>query len=154
MHLMINGRNMIGMQHLLIGSLPIALGKRKSCMQKQLQLHVHQVPLLLIICQHCMCIDMHMSHLQVHFLGVGPDEKLYIPQGSPSNTGPCNVVGDIRQCAINRMNLDGSDLEVYVTGESCIQVQRQYCIMHFRVHTATLWCNAMQIASSLKCFSL
>lgn len=53
---------------------------------------------------------------QVHFLGVGPDEKLYIPQGSPSNTGPCNVVGDIRQCAINRMNLDGSDLEVYVTG--------------------------------------
>ena len=58
------------------------------------------------------------SDHSVHYINVNPvDELLYVPQGSPSNTGPCNAVGDIRQCAINRMQLNGSDAEPYVIGE-------------------------------------
>jgi glucose/arabinose dehydrogenase len=47
------------------------------------------------------------------FIRFGPDNKLYVPVG-----GPCNVCeqDDERYATIMRMNPDGTDLEVYVSG--------------------------------------
>ncbi|MCA9727855.1 MAG: sorbosone dehydrogenase family protein [Candidatus Eisenbacteria bacterium] len=47
------------------------------------------------------------------FIGVGPDEKLYVPVGAP-----CNVCArsDERYASILRMGLDGSGLEVFAHG--------------------------------------
>lgn len=47
------------------------------------------------------------------FIRFGPDNKLYVPVG-----GPCNVCeqNDERYATIMRMNPDGTDLEVYVSG--------------------------------------
>ncbi len=47
------------------------------------------------------------------FIRFGPDEKLYVPVGAP-----CNVCerDDPRYATIMRMNPDGTDLEVYVSG--------------------------------------
>ena len=47
------------------------------------------------------------------FIRFGPDGKLYVPVGAP-----CNVCerSDPRYATIMRMNPDGSDLEVYVSG--------------------------------------
>lgn len=47
------------------------------------------------------------------FIRFGPDGKLYVPVGAP-----CNVCerSDPRYATIMRMNQDGSDLEVYVSG--------------------------------------
>jgi len=47
------------------------------------------------------------------FIRLGPDGKLYIPVGAPCNV--CETV-DPRYGSIMRMNLDGSDLELYVVG--------------------------------------
>lgn len=47
------------------------------------------------------------------FIAVGPDEKLYIPVGAPCNI--CNSK-DERFASMMRMNLDGSDLEVFAHG--------------------------------------
>ncbi|KAK9803090.1 hypothetical protein WJX73_000282 [Symbiochloris irregularis] len=52
----------------------------------------------------------------VHYIKVGPDGLLYVPQGSPSNTGPCNRFENITQCALNRMSLDGTDIHTFATG--------------------------------------
>ncbi|KAK9789387.1 hypothetical protein WJX73_008205 [Symbiochloris irregularis] len=52
----------------------------------------------------------------LHFIGIGPDGYLYVPQGSPSNTGPCDPYLNITQCAINRMDLDGSSQVTFATG--------------------------------------
>jgi len=46
------------------------------------------------------------------FIDVGPDNKLYIPVGAPCNT--CEVDGYYG--TILRVNLDGSDLEIYARG--------------------------------------
>lgn len=47
------------------------------------------------------------------FIKVGPDEKLYVPVGAP-----CNVCdsANIIYATICRMNLDGSNLEIYAEG--------------------------------------
>jgi glucose/arabinose dehydrogenase len=47
------------------------------------------------------------------YIGIGPDDKLYVPVGAP-----CNVCerDDPRYATIMRMNTDGSDLEVHVRG--------------------------------------
>jgi glucose/arabinose dehydrogenase len=47
------------------------------------------------------------------FIKVGPDEKLYVPVGAP-----CNVCdsANIIYATICRMNLDGSELEIYAEG--------------------------------------
>ena len=47
------------------------------------------------------------------FIRFGPDNKLYVPVG-----GPCNACeqDDERYATIMRMNPDGTDLEVYVSG--------------------------------------
>ena len=47
------------------------------------------------------------------FIGVGPDEKLYVPVGAP-----CNICasGDERFASIMRMNLDGSEAEIFASG--------------------------------------
>jgi glucose/arabinose dehydrogenase len=47
------------------------------------------------------------------FIRVGPDEKLYVPVGAP-----CNVCdsANIIYATICRMNLDGSNLEIYAEG--------------------------------------
>ncbi len=46
------------------------------------------------------------------FIGVGPDNKLYVPVGQPGN----NVLNDEDHGQIRRMNLDGTGAEVYVRG--------------------------------------
>ncbi len=46
------------------------------------------------------------------FIGIGPDNKLYVPVGQPGN----NVLHDDAHGQIRRMNLDGSGAEVYVKG--------------------------------------
>jgi glucose/arabinose dehydrogenase len=46
------------------------------------------------------------------FIGIGPDNKLYVPVGQPGN----NVLHDKDHGQIRRMNLDGSGAEVVVTG--------------------------------------
>jgi len=53
------------------------------------------------------------THHGYKYIKVGPDGKLYIPQGSP-----CNVClpKDERYGTIMRMNLDGSGLEVFARG--------------------------------------
>ncbi len=47
------------------------------------------------------------------FIGIGPDQKLYVPIGAP-----CNVCDeeDPRYASITRMNLDGSGFEVFARG--------------------------------------
>lgn len=47
------------------------------------------------------------------FIGIGPDEKLYVPVGAP-----CNICTseDERFASIMRMNLDGSEAEVFAHG--------------------------------------
>jgi len=47
------------------------------------------------------------------FIRIGPDNKLYVPVGAP-----CNVCEreDERYASITRMNLDGSELEIYAKG--------------------------------------
>jgi glucose/arabinose dehydrogenase len=47
------------------------------------------------------------------FIRIGPDHKLYVPVGAP-----CNVCerSDTRYASIMRMNLDGSQLEVFASG--------------------------------------
>ncbi len=47
------------------------------------------------------------------FIGIGPDEKLYVPIGAP-----CNVCDrdDPRYASITRSNLDGSGFEVFARG--------------------------------------
>jgi glucose/arabinose dehydrogenase len=46
------------------------------------------------------------------FIGVGPDNKLYVPVGQPGN----NVLHDDAHGQIRRMNLDGSGAEVIARG--------------------------------------
>jgi glucose/arabinose dehydrogenase len=46
------------------------------------------------------------------FIGIGPDNKLYVPVGQPGN----NVLHDADHGQIRRMNLDGSGAEVYAVG--------------------------------------
>lgn len=46
------------------------------------------------------------------FIGIGPDNKLYVPVGQPGN----NVLHDEAHGQIRRMNLDGTGAEVYVKG--------------------------------------
>lgn len=47
------------------------------------------------------------------FIAIGPDEKLYVPVGAP-----CNICAseDERFASIMRMNLDGSEVEVFAHG--------------------------------------
>lgn len=47
------------------------------------------------------------------FIAIGPDNKLYVPIGAP-----CNICAskDERFASIMRMNLDGSNLEIFVRG--------------------------------------
>ena len=45
------------------------------------------------------------------FIGIGPDNKLYVPVGQPGN----NVLHDDDHGQIRRMNLDGSGVEVIAT---------------------------------------
>lgn len=53
------------------------------------------------------------AHHGWKFIAVGPDEKLYVPVGAPCNI--CNPAND-RYASITRMNLDGSDLEIFAAG--------------------------------------
>src|SRR6201994_5025893 len=46
------------------------------------------------------------------FIGIGPDNKLYVPVGQPGN----NVLHDDEHGLIHRMNLDGSGAEVIARG--------------------------------------
>ena len=46
------------------------------------------------------------------FIGIGPDNKLYVEVGQPGN----NVLHDDAHGQIRRMNLDGTGAEVYVLG--------------------------------------
>src|SRR4051794_37551204 len=46
------------------------------------------------------------------FIGIGPDNKLYVPVGQPGN----NVLHDDAHGQIRRMNLDGSGVEVVAFG--------------------------------------
>ena len=46
------------------------------------------------------------------FIGIGPDNKLYVPIGQPGN----NVLHDEAHGQIRRMNLDGTGAEIYVKG--------------------------------------
>lgn len=46
------------------------------------------------------------------FIGIGPDNKLYVPVGQPGN----NVMPSDKHAQIRRMNLDGSGVEVYALG--------------------------------------
>jgi glucose/arabinose dehydrogenase len=46
------------------------------------------------------------------FIAIGPDNKLYVPVGQPCN----NCIPDANQGQIDRMNLDGSGLEVFARG--------------------------------------
>ncbi len=46
------------------------------------------------------------------FIGIGPDNKLYVPVGQPGN----NVLHDDDHGQIRRMNLDGSGVEVIAKG--------------------------------------
>jgi glucose/arabinose dehydrogenase len=46
------------------------------------------------------------------FIGIGPDNKLYVPVGQPGN----NVLHDDEHGLIRRMNLDGSNPEVIARG--------------------------------------
>ncbi|NUU42019.1 sorbosone dehydrogenase family protein [Tardiphaga robiniae] len=46
------------------------------------------------------------------FIGIGPDNKLYVPVGQPGN----NVLHDQAHGQIRRMNLDGTGAEIYVKG--------------------------------------
>jgi glucose/arabinose dehydrogenase len=46
------------------------------------------------------------------FIGIGPDNKLYVPVGQPGN----NVLNDDEHGLIRRMNLDGSGAEVIARG--------------------------------------
>ena len=46
------------------------------------------------------------------FIGIGPDNKLYVPIGQPGN----NVMPSDRHAQIRRMNLDGSGVEVVALG--------------------------------------
>ena len=47
------------------------------------------------------------------FIGIGPDEKLYVPVGAP-----CNICAseDERFASIMRMNLDGAETEIFAHG--------------------------------------
>jgi len=45
------------------------------------------------------------------YLGLGPDNKLYIPVGAP-----CNVCDEAGYAEIRTMNLDGSDIQTYAKG--------------------------------------
>src|SRR6266704_3584841 len=54
----------------------------------------------------------HETHHGWKFIAFGPDGLLYVPVGAP-----CNVCRpDERHAVINRMNADGSGLEVFATG--------------------------------------
>lgn len=46
------------------------------------------------------------------FIGIGPDNKLYVPIGQPGN----NVLPSDKHAQIRRMNLDGSGVEVVALG--------------------------------------
>lgn len=46
------------------------------------------------------------------FIGIGPDNKLYVPIGQPGN----NVLHDKEHGQIRRMNLDGTGVELYAVG--------------------------------------
>jgi glucose/arabinose dehydrogenase len=46
------------------------------------------------------------------FIGIGPDNKIYIPIGQPCN----NCMPSDKHAQIRRMNLDGSGMEVYARG--------------------------------------
>lgn len=46
------------------------------------------------------------------FIGIGPDNKLYVPVGQPGNA----VLHDEAHGQIRRMNLDGTGVEVYAKG--------------------------------------
>eukprot|EP00887_Chlorella_sp_A99_P002455 scaffold10.g2455.t1 len=50
------------------------------------------------------------------YIAVGPDGKLYVGVGAPLNIVQCGAVGRVQQCSIMRMNLDGSELEVFAYG--------------------------------------
>ena len=52
-----------------------------------------------------------------HFIAVGPDMLLYMSRGSLCNTCLCEDFGTYSQCAINRVQLDGSNLQAYATGK-------------------------------------
>jgi len=45
------------------------------------------------------------------YLGIGPDNKMYVPVGAP-----CNICDEPGFAEIKRMNLDGSDIETFAKG--------------------------------------
>lgn len=45
------------------------------------------------------------------YLGIGPDNKMYVPVGAP-----CNICDEEGYAEIKRMNLDGSDIETFAQG--------------------------------------
>jgi glucose/arabinose dehydrogenase len=53
------------------------------------------------------------SHHGWKFIRFGPDEKLYVPVGAPCNV--CLEV-DERFASITRMNIDGTDFEIFANG--------------------------------------
>jgi glucose/arabinose dehydrogenase len=60
-------------------------------------------------------IDKNLPKDEAHgwkFIGIGPDNKLYVPVGQPGN----NVLHDDAHGQIRRMNLDGSGVEVVAYG--------------------------------------
>jgi len=45
------------------------------------------------------------------YLGIGPDNKMYVPVGAP-----CNICDEDGYAEIKRMNLDGSEIETFAKG--------------------------------------
>ena len=45
------------------------------------------------------------------YLGIGPDNKMYVPVGAP-----CNICDEAGYAEIKRMNLDGSEIETFAKG--------------------------------------
>ncbi len=70
-------------------------------------------------------IDAHFWH----YIAIGPDNKVYIPLGSPYDVG--EEVPELMQ--IMRMNLDGSERETYVRGT------RNAMGLDFHPKTGELW---------------
>jgi glucose/arabinose dehydrogenase len=62
-----------------------------------------------------MVVNDSFPHDQMHgwkFIAFGPDGRLYVPMGAPFNIG----IPDERHANIMRMNIDGSELEVFARG--------------------------------------
>ncbi|GAB4814471.1 hypothetical protein N2152v2_001517 [Parachlorella kessleri] len=48
--------------------------------------------------------------------GFGPDGRLYVPIGAPTDDGGCDAWKNLRYCTLTSMKADGSDHTVYATG--------------------------------------